>query len=240
MSKLALTNAKLWLDGYDLSGDINALALEYGAEAKDATVISDTTRRFMGGLKTVSARHAGLWEAGTDKVDEVLFARVGSNVVTTIGPSNGGAEGERAYLTTMLGAKYGLGGAVGEAFPFDVELEGQADLVAGTIIHNALRGLTGAGTVYNLGAPSASQRWFAALHVLTLTGGGTLTVKVQSDDNAGMTSPTDRGTFAAKSGLGAEIISAVGIGGGDIHWRTSWTLTGSSPSALFVVALGFI
>lgn len=240
MAPLILSDARLWLGKYDLSGDANALALDYGAEPKDVTTIAATTRIFTGGLKTITANHEGLWEAGVGTVDEALFAGMGSTHVMTIAPAGGGAAGAAALFATVQEASYALGGAIGEAFPFSVQCAGAGALTSGKILHNGTSSTSAVGTGYEMGSPTSSQRWSAALHVLSITGGGSLTVDVQSDTASGFPSTTSRGSFAAVTAPGAEIITALGYGGADTWWRTTWSLTGTSPSATFIVAFGFI
>ena len=79
---------------------------------------------------------------------------------------------------------------------------------------------------------------YSYLHVMTTgTGSPTLDVVIQSDDNAGMTSPTTRITHAQKTAIGAELLSVAGAVMDD-YWRVNFTIGGSSPSFLFAVMLG--
>ncbi len=158
MSEYVLRDCKLWLAGFDLSGDTNALALDYGAELLDATTFADATRGRAGGLKTVAVSHEGFWEGGADKVDEVLFARLGlKDEVMTIAPETG-ADGETAFSFLSALSEYSPGGQVGELLAFSVRGESSGALVRGTIMHNATRAGSGNGPARQLGVVAAEQK----------------------------------------------------------------------------------
>ena len=79
---------------------------------------------------------------------------------------------------------------------------------------------------------------YAGLHITAASGTTpTLVVKVQSDDNAGFTSATDRITFTSANSIGGQWSSVAGAVTDD-YWRVTWTVGGTSPSFTFVVALG--
>ena len=240
MAERVLTDCKLWLDGYDLSGDMNALALAYAAELRDNTTFGDDTRSRIGGLKTLNFAHEGLWNGGDDQVDDVLFARVGvSNTVMTVSPM-AGADGEVAYLARVIEAEYSPGADIGEVFSFAVSGEATDRLVNGTIMVTGAKTASGNGTARQLGALSAAQTLYAALHVTAASGTSpTLDVKVQSDDASGFASPTDRITFAQKTAIGAEWATVAGAITDD-WWRISYTIGGTGPSFTFVVVVGIL
>jgi hypothetical protein len=52
-----------------------------------------------------------------------------------------------------------------------------------------------------------------------------------------MSSPTTRGTFAAKTAIGGEALQ-IDSPGSERYWRVTWTITGTTPSFLFLVSLG--
>lgn len=129
MSSVVLTNAKILLAGYDLSGDFNQIALEYQAESLDATVFGNTSRVRQGGLKTSRATGAGFWQAGNNAVDPVLFDNVGVDdtvlMVFPGGITEGSTSTGSGYMQKVTTGRYGFGGAVGELLPFTIEVEGR-------------------------------------------------------------------------------------------------------------------
>ena len=234
-----LKNQKLWFGGYDFTGRMNALALESGVELQDGTVFGDTARRRLAGLKSVIANHEGYFDA--ELVDKPLFDAIGIvDQPMTFGPVDG-VEGSLAYTFAAIIGQYSPGGQVGELFAFTVSAEGSdgSELIRGTLMHNAARTVTADGTARQLGAVSASQKLYAALHVITVAGSTpTLDVKVQSDDASGFPSPTDRITFTQKTAIGAKWATPVAGVIDDDWWRITWTIGGGSPSFTFVVVVG--
>lgn len=230
MASQVLTNATVLVDGLNMSGQLNAVGLEYGVEALDETTFGDTTRRSKGGLKTTSMSHQGYWAPGTDAE---VFSSMGGSTVVTIS-STAAAAGDQAYIGQTITTSYAPGGAVGELLAFSVDMEAAGPLAEGTVLTNATATGNGSGTAYLLGALSATQTMYAALHVVSVTG-GTLTVKVQSDNATGFSSPTDQITFTGATTEGGQFGSKAGAVT-DTYWRANWTLTGGS--ATFIVSAG--
>ncbi|SCL43268.1 hypothetical protein GA0074692_6797 [Micromonospora pallida] len=75
--------------------------------------------------------------------------------------------------------------------------------------------------------------------MLSIAGTATpsVTVTIQSDDAAGMATPTDRLTFTAATVAGGQTLRLAGPIT-DTYYRATWTVSGTTPSFLFVVALG--
>lgn len=243
MSTQIIQNAKLWFDGYDLSGDMNSLSLSYGAELQDATVLGDASRRRRAGLKTVSFSHIGFWNGGAGGVDDALFSEIGVNdVPMTIAPLTG-VEGELAYLFNAEAASYAPGGQVGQMFKFTVtgETSDGRGLVRGTIGRRATDTVTANGTIMNLGAVGSTQKLYAALHVFDTVAGSspTLDVKIQSAALVGFGSPTDRITFTQKTAKGSQYATPVAGAITDAYWRVAVTIGGTGgPSFPLAVVIG--
>lgn len=237
-----LTDCKLYVASFDLSADMNALALNYGAEMLDNTTFGATTRINKAGLKTILAQHEGLWDSnGTDQPDDVFFSRIGtSDVPVTISPQTG-ADGELAFLFRAVHSEYAPGATVGDLLAFTVKMEGSDGdpLVRGMVLHPATaRTSTGNGTARQLGAVSATQSVVASLHVIAASGTSpTLDVTVRSDDASGFSSPTTRLTFTQATGITSEWKTAAGAITDD-YWRVTYTIGGTNPSFTFVVAVG--
>jgi len=232
MASQVLTNASVFVDGLNMSGQLNAIGLEYGVEALDETTFGDTTRKSKGGLKTTSMSHQGYWAAGTDAE---VYSSIGNSTVVTIS-STAAAAGDQAYLTQTITTSYSPGAAVGELLAFSVDMESAGPLAEGTVLRNSTVTGNGDGTAYLLGALSATQTMHAALHVVSVTG-GTLTVKIQSDSATGFASPTDQITFTGATVESGQYGTKAGAVT-DTYWRANWTLTGGS--ATFIVSAGIL
>lgn len=239
MSTLCLQNQKFYLDGYDLSGDMNAIAINFAADMVEETAFGDDTHIFKGGLKVATMALEGYVEGGTDKVDEIMFNNMAvANKPISIGVETG-ADGELAYILQSILADYSPGGSVGEMFAFSVTAETSSEgLIRGTIMHNAAQSTSGNGTARQLGAVTSGQQLTAALHVIAASGSTpTLDITVESDDNSGMTSATTRATFTQATAIGSQVETLSGPVTDD-WWRIDFTIGGGTPSFTFVVVLG--
>lgn len=242
MSQLVLTQSKLFAAGYDFSGDLRAIALRLGADQKDATnFASGGTRKRLAGLKTGSFALEGYWNAASAAVaaDDTLFGNIGlTGIPVTIIPQTG-AEGEVCYSGNFDFADYVPGAKVGDMFEFSSNGETTSEIARGTLLHNAARASGGNGTIYQVGAVSATQKAYAALHILALTPSGspTFTCKIQSAALVGFGSPTDRITFTSAAAVGGQWATPIAGPITDAFWRIVYTLTNIS-SITFAVSLG--
>lgn len=127
MSSVVFKNAKIFLAGYDLSGDFNRIELSYEAESLDDTVFGANTRTHKGGLKTSRAVGSGFWQAGANAVDPALFDGVGVEDAVLMLFPDGVTEGSTStgsgYMEKTMQARYNIGGAVGDLMPFTLEAE---------------------------------------------------------------------------------------------------------------------
>jgi hypothetical protein len=238
MASTVLTDAKLYVSEFDLSGYMNAVNLEFAAEMLDETTFGQTTRVHTGGVKSVVAGAEGFWQAVPDAA---LFARIGvQNAPVTISPT-GAADGGLAYLFRAIHAEYAPGGSHGELLGFSTSMEGSdgAPLVRGLVLQPAgSETETGTGTGRQLGAVAAGKTLYASLHVLSASSGDTLDVIVQSDDNSDFSSPTTRLTFPQASAVGSGWQTLAGPVT-DTWYRVSFTIAGDGdPDFSFVVAVG--
>lgn len=239
MAQQIWSNAKLFFGGYDMSGDINAMALKYGAEAKDATNFnSGLFKEFKPGLRDVSFAHEGFFDASVGGVDTTLFADLAlTSMPMTICPQ-AGAEGEVAFTFNAIEGLYAPGAKVGDMLAFSVSGSGDGALVKSTILHNAARTAGANGSVINAGAAAAGQKLYAAMHVLAISGTTKLfNCKVQSAALVGFGSPTDRITFAQQTAIGAQWATPVAGPITDAYWRVVYTLSGVT-SVTFAVVIG--
>jgi hypothetical protein len=238
MADFIVKNQRVLIGGYDMSGRISEVALDYGADVPENSALGDDARSYLAGLKVASLGVSGYWD-GTD-IDPGLFANAGAAAWPASVLASGSTEGSVAYFFQAVQAEYQMLGSIGEVAPFSAAARG-ADgygLIRGTVLNNELRSTSGNGSQFTVGAASSSQRIYGALHVLAVTGTSpTLDVIIQSD-TAGFSSPTTRLTFAQKNAIGAEFVSAAGPVT-DTIWRVSHTIGGSAgPSFLYAVVFG--
>jgi len=235
MAEQIVRDAKLWMDGVDLTADLSSIVLDYGAEVVENSTLGNSTRSRLGGLKTIGLSSEGYWNSTPD---DKFFSSLGvADVPFSIGKTDG-SDGTLAYTMKGIQGQYSPGGSIGEMFAFSVSAEATGDLIDGTIMHNAARTASGNGTARQLGAISAGQKLYAVMHVIAASGTTpTLDVIVESDDNESFTSGVTRATFTQKVAIGSQWIEVDGPITDD-WWRISYTIGGTTPSFTFVNILG--
>ena len=243
MATFVSTQCKAWLGEIDLSTDLMAIALNYGSELQDSTTFGTLTRTRKGGLKTVQAQVEGYFN--TSNSDPKMFSTIGvADNPMTLAPI-AGADGERAFAFLVNQGEYSPGGALGEMVKFSASGEasgGDSGLIKGTILLNASAvTATADGTAAQLGAVSAAQKVYAALHVISASGTSpTLDVIVESDDVEGFGgTPETRITFAQAGAATSEWATPVAGAITDDWWRIGYTIGGTdTPTFTFVVFVG--
>lgn len=243
MAFRVLTNARIFAGGCDITSASNKLELSAEVEDKDRTTFgSDGWKERLGGLADSAISAGGFWEAAdATKVDDQMWAALGAHDAWTV-TEHGATVGTPAFLVNALESSYKLLGAVGDVAPWEAETKGNWPVPRGLIAHppGTARTATGTGTAQQLGAVSAGQYLYAALHVLSVAGTDTptITVEIESDDAEAMSSATTRLSFAAATATGANEIARVQGAITDTWFRPKWTISGTSPSFLFVVSFG--
>ena len=252
MATEVISNALVLAGAYNLSGVMNAVTVTEAADLKDATVLSSSGRVRKAGLASVTARVEGYREATADTglaaglaLTDVPFSVVHKNT-----------ENEIAYFFKALWAEMNpIAGAVGEMARMSLTAESSSGAitapVAGALVRPLIRGIlgahqtaaeaTGTSMPFELGAVSATQYLYAALHVYGASAADTLDVTLESDALATFLSPTTQLTFAQKTAIGYEWATpVVGAPITDTFWRVKWTIGGTLPSFAFAVTFGIL
>lgn len=249
MAHFALLDVDLYAGTSSTALDLSCFANSISVTT-DVSMVMATTLCSGGWEEPIAGLRSTTWTASgptdmatatasqTSAVDEVLAVGLGGDYVLAAVPM-GGTVGNVAYFTRgTLSSRTVLDGAVGDLATHSVSFAGNQPMVRGVLDTVSTITSSGNSTGSLLGAVSATQRVWAACHFLT-AGGTTpsITVKIQSDDNSGFTSPTDRITFSAQTSKGAQFSSATGAIS-DTYWRALWTVSGTSPSFQTRVVIG--
>jgi len=237
MAGFVMLNAKVLLGGLDFSGQHSSLQLEYGAEMLDETTfqagVGTATRKMKPGLKTFTFNGDIFWD---DATDLVLFNRItAAREVMSCAPV-GETEGDGVFFTQAVNATYNpASGEIGQLLKANMSgSNSNQALVRGKLMKRGNVSTTGTSTGILMGAVTASQRIFSALHVLSPTTGGvpSITVIIESDDAAGFATPTTRLTHSTLTEDGADWKEAAGPVT-DTYWRAKWTISGSQTFNIF-------
>lgn len=245
MTKLVLLNCRTFVAGADLSGSGNRIEITEGSAEKAVTNWrSGGATEVIAGLASTDIIAEGQWEAGDPGLpDDEMWANRRVLEPWSVGPSDQSdtAPGSLMYLTKALRTSSRIWGGVGDVASWMAQAKGSLPLARGLCMHpsGVARSANGSGTAYQLGAVAANRSLYANLHVLSVAGTATptLTVNIQSDNGAGFASPAAVGSFAAASAVGGQPIRIPGPFTDD-WWRVSWTVTGTTPSFLFLVSMG--
>jgi hypothetical protein len=245
MAIQGLMDARILLGGYEYTSFSNSLTTDYGVEMLDNTVFGDSTRSNRPGLRTFSFTVNGYRDDGASTpfgdTSGTAYSRIGAaREVFSFAPV-GTADGQRSFTIRGVNGTYTpLSGSVGDILPF--ELTGSAahsELIKGVVEGVGAKTATANSTGTQIGALSATQTLYAALHVTAYSGTSpTLDVKVQSDDNSGFSSATDRITFTQNTGSIQSQWGSVNGAVTDDYWRTVMTIGGTTPSFTLYVTLG--
>lgn len=245
MAKTA-TNARIYLAEVDLSGVANACALNMKTDIVDCTAFSDAYKDKLGGFTDVIVDVSGYFDAGTDpdtsgNPDHKMFDQLAlSNGVLSIIGGTGAAADTCWFFRPTLTTYNPLEGKVSEMATFKLHGEGAAPLVKGQVmVAKAAKTLTGTSTPYQLGALTATQTLYCAVHVFAASADDTLDLVLQSDAAEAFDSPTSQITFAQITGIGQDWQSKAGAVA-DTWWRLSYTIGGVAPSFTIAVVAGIV
>jgi hypothetical protein len=229
-------NATILLSGYDISGDSNKVALSSKADVKDRTTFNNTARRRVCGLLDTSISAEGFFDPAKDAG---LFDFIASGEkIIAVSPA-AGIAGDLVYFAKCQTAEYTpMEGAIGELAAFRLSGQGSGPLIRGQVLERGEKTASAPGTAANIGAVLATQKVYACLHVLAVSGTNpTLDLEIQSDDAQAMSSPTDRITFDQMTEVGAQWKELAGPIT-DAWWRVNYTLGGTDPSFVIAVVIG--
>ncbi|KKN54437.1 hypothetical protein LCGC14_0592350 [marine sediment metagenome] len=161
MATFVWSNVRLFVDEFDLSGQMNKLQLDYTAEMLDATVMSpDKTRLHAPGLWSAEINHNGFLDYADGAIDDQLFATLGvdAGVLQTIVPVPSGAlgviaDGDHAFFGEFVSGAYTPGGTVGELAAFNWVASGRTQLAKGRVSIDDAANVTGVanGSAYQFG-----------------------------------------------------------------------------------------
>lgn len=235
MAVSAFTDVEVYVAGHDFTGDTNVVQIDAKVNPLDKTTFgSGSWQELHPGVKSVAFTESGFWQSDASAaVDPEAFPDLGiANRVFTLAPT--GAEAGPAYMFQAGKFNYQLLGKHGELAPFSLTAQGDSGhgLVRGQLAKaKGSVSATGAlGTGVNLGAVGASQYLYGTFHVFSA--GTTITVVLESDDNAGFTSATTRATFGPLTARGGTWATRVAGSITDTHYRLRVT----ACTGTFVVA----
>jgi len=109
MGKQVVKSGLVRLGGYDLTSDINSIALSLGAAALDITALNDLTKVYTPGLRDVKCAVKGFWDAANDGIiwDDISATDILSLSLST-------TEGDVGFFMDSVPAQYQVTQEVGK------------------------------------------------------------------------------------------------------------------------------
>ena len=243
MSAQALTNVQLFFGSMELSqfsGSFDQSQTTAMKEANNFAAAGYTV--VVPGISSFGMNVQGNADFATGGVSQTFTpaqrgTQYGAGIVYA---GSAAVAGDAATFTqgVLEMAKY-ASGAVGEVAQFELALTSDTAMVNGAVgavlASRTTAGLT--GTAVAMTGPTASQKLYAGLYV-TAAAGTNLAVKIQTDDNSGFSSATDRITFSTVSATGWQFSSVAGSFSSETHVRVVATVATSTFS--FAVLVGVL
>lgn len=251
---VVLDDMAVYLGGYDITGTLDENHFTLGRAENGDGRFGDTIDAKFPGRLSVALDHKGFYETGAGSVDDVIGnARVIAGDRTTwpitqcppwAPAQSPGADGNICY--SILGAQslYEIGTEHGNSLPYSLKTIGRSLASPGAVarqtvlLPKALVTVTTTGAGRQLGILGAGQYLVGVLHVFSVTG-GTWTLTVESDDNAGFTTPVTRQTYTGATGITRQAIITAGPIASDDYWRAVLTKSGGTNCTAFF-ALGIV
>lgn len=242
MTVQMISDFSVLVGGIQVAGKAKNVTASVDVATLDTTPISTTGWvECIGGKRSSALGFDFMNDYAPADINDTLYSYLGTATI----PKSvcvGSADGSLAYLVRGLPHHYEtLQGQPGDLAMGRYDFAGSGRMVRGIVLHppGTARTSSASGAARQQGAIGATQTGYAALHVLSVAGTATptVTVKVQSDDNSGFSSATDRITFTGATAVGYQWGTVAGAVTDD-YWRVVWTISGTNPSFLFAVTFG--
>jgi hypothetical protein len=228
------TATRIYAGPLDLSGLANEV--DFGpitVAMKDSTTFNDggyscVLPSIISGKATVK----GFSDFATGRLDDTIsIGQLGAQYAFTTIPNPTGTvtAADTAWFSRgVIDTTHPFTGPIGEMAKFELGLPFDTVVLPGKVAA-PLAAVTANtnGTAVAMAGPTASQHLYAVVHVTALSGFSAVVFKIQSDDNSGFTSATDRITFTTATGVTSQFASVAGSFSSETHHRITATVTGS-------------
>lgn len=231
----SLTDASIWVAGYDMTGDSNKLSINASAEELETTVFGGGGYRSrIGGLRDVEANVEGFQTDAVGAVGPELFPKLGTaDEAWVVSPT--GVAATTAYLFLAGKFKVGQLGDIGSVAPFTLAAKGTNNqgMIRGQIAATKQnKSATGQlGSILGITAPTATQFVYCAVQIFSA--GTTVTLQLQSDALVAFGSPTTQATIGPLTAAGGTWMTRLA---GPFLGEDFWRLNISAITGTFSIA----
>ncbi|MEO5366066.1 MAG: hypothetical protein H7831_06875 [Magnetococcus sp. WYHC-3] len=198
MAELILKNVKMYVDGHDLTGDMNEVTLTEKVDILDKTVFGSNSRRRLAGLRDVEFSAGGFWNSSegnegttSHKIDPVAFTRMGSSMSAVSILPNGTGLGDVSYTVPGCLSEYTPGGSIGDMFGYTITGYGINALARGKLVMRGIVSTNWGGantsTGQNIGVATTQRKIITGIHVLATSqaaSGAKIGIKIQASTDS--------------------------------------------------------
>lgn len=185
MSKLASNLVRVYLDEFDVSGQIGSVALDLKQETALVTTLADAGPRRVVGNYDHSFKHTGFFDGAAAGYDSQVFTNFNANADHYLSTIFGVTEGSVGYDDLVRKMDDARKAQVGGAVLLDMGGEGSGGRARSTLLRVGSVS-AGNGTGRNTGISTSPQAFRVIFRLLSFTG-TSITMKLQgsSDDAVG-------------------------------------------------------
>lgn len=237
-----LSDAKVTMGPYDISGDLSRVKLVYSADSLENSAMGSLAHTYIPGAINIKLHHEGFVQFGATQttIDGRMDSVLGVVDVPVSVAARGGDIGEEVFFFKALHTKYDRLGDWGQLMKFQVDADASGSdvqLAKGIIFEDGKTARTIAGntaTQVFAGGVSAVQKVFAQIHLKAFTGTNvTFTLKSAVTDWG---TPTTRATFTTNTAVGSQWIAPISGPITDTFWRFEWTVTALTSMNVILLA----
>lgn len=234
------SNARVYVNGYDLSAYLKNFSIAGEADTHDVTTFTASAKSYIAGLKDATLSADGVYDGDTSGIDEVMQAALGQdNSVWSYFPQGESAVEDAGYGFNTIATSYEVETPVDDVAVISAEAQSKTGLER-VLTYHPLGQETESGNSTSIdNTSSTSNGGVGYLQVTGLEGAApTLDITIQHSDDGGGTDPwaavcTFTQVTAANSSERKEITGTV-----KRYTRAVWTFGGTITSATFSVAFG--
>lgn len=230
-------NARVYVNGYDLSAYLRQIGVTGKADAADVTTFGAAAKSYLAGLRDATLTAEGVFDGAVGAVDAVLEAALGANrSLWSIWPQGEAAVGDIGYGLDAIATSYEVSSPAVDVTSIAAEAQSKVGPERLLSLHPmAARTASADGTSLDHGA-ATTNGGVGYLQVTAASGTTpTLAVKIQHSPDA--VTWTDLITFTQVTAANQSERKTV-TGTINRYLRASWTIGGTSPSFTFSVAFG--
>ncbi len=233
------SKAKVYVEGYDLTGYLRQVSSAGSADVAETTTLGKTAKTYIPGPKDAVISAEGLYDGDADAVDEVLQEALGKEETIWTWYPQGDAHGEAGYGAACVETSYEIETPVDDvaAITAEAQADGGRDRIQS---YHALAEETASGQSSSIDNGAATNNGGVAyLHVPALTGTGpTLDVTIQHSADNGATDPWSALVTFTQVTVAHSVERKEVAGTVKRYTRAVWNLGGTGPAATFNVAFG--